>query len=228
MSAAREVPPTNSTATGTATLTVSADATTINWSITHTVAAPSAGKLQTGFAYQTGPTAISLGTMLASPINGSAAITTEQLTALRAGKLYVNLASAANPDGEIRGQLLRPNERLYLAKTMTSAQEVPPGLGVGTGELQVVLAADATKVNCNGFWNGIASVTVAHVHQADAGVSGPVSFPLTTDPLTGGLSCVDQAVTAAQVTALNAGGMYANVHSAANPDGEVRGQLSAQ
>src|SRR6266478_8142831 len=44
---------------------------------------------------------------LASPIKGSAALTDAQISDLEAGKLYVNLHTAANKPGEIRGQLLR-------------------------------------------------------------------------------------------------------------------------
>ena len=41
-----------------------------------------------------------------SPIKGEAIITNEQKTQLLDGKWYVNLHTAANPDGEIRGQVI--------------------------------------------------------------------------------------------------------------------------
>jgi hypothetical protein len=41
----------------------------------------------------------------ASPITGSAALTDAQLADLQAGKCYVNVHTAANKGGEIRGQL---------------------------------------------------------------------------------------------------------------------------
>ncbi len=43
---------------------------------------------------------------LTSPIKGEATLTAEQMTEVLAGKWYVNLHTAANPDGEIRGQLM--------------------------------------------------------------------------------------------------------------------------
>lgn len=43
---------------------------------------------------------------LASPIKGEATLTAEQMTEVLAGKWYVNLHTAANPEGEIRGQLI--------------------------------------------------------------------------------------------------------------------------
>jgi CHRD domain-containing protein len=44
---------------------------------------------------------------LASPIKGSATLTDAQISDLEAGKWYVNIHTAANKSGEIRGQLVR-------------------------------------------------------------------------------------------------------------------------
>jgi hypothetical protein len=44
---------------------------------------------------------------LASPIKGSATLTDAQIAQLEAGKWYVNIHTAANKGGEIRGQLIR-------------------------------------------------------------------------------------------------------------------------
>lgn len=41
----------------------------------------------------------------ASPIKGTATLTAQQLTDLKAGKEYVNVHTQQNPAGEIRGQL---------------------------------------------------------------------------------------------------------------------------
>lgn len=41
----------------------------------------------------------------ASPISGTATLTPAQVKALRAGEIYVNLHTAAHPDGEARAQL---------------------------------------------------------------------------------------------------------------------------
>jgi hypothetical protein len=44
---------------------------------------------------------------LASPIKGSATLTDAQIGQLEGGKWYINIHTAANKGGEIRGQLLR-------------------------------------------------------------------------------------------------------------------------
>ncbi|MGV2291089.1 CHRD domain-containing protein [Trinickia sp. YCB016] len=46
---------------------------------------------------------------LASPIDGSATLTDSQVADLMAGKWYFNIHTAANPSGEIRGQVLPAN-----------------------------------------------------------------------------------------------------------------------
>jgi hypothetical protein len=42
-----------------------------------------------------------------SPAEGSATLTDAQASDLLAGKLYVNIHTAANPGGEIRGQVTK-------------------------------------------------------------------------------------------------------------------------
>lgn len=43
----------------------------------------------------------------ASPVSGTATLTDDQATALTTGKMYVNVHTAANPGGEIRGQVVK-------------------------------------------------------------------------------------------------------------------------
>jgi hypothetical protein len=71
-------------------------------------------------------------------------------------------------------------------------------------------------------------LTMAHFHRGVAGQNGPVVIPIPTgdttfgpgDPLIGSV-----AVPAAEVANLLSGGLYVNFHSAANPGGEIRGQV---
>jgi hypothetical protein len=44
---------------------------------------------------------------LTSSIHGTATLTDAQVTALMDGKVYANVHTAANPGGEIRGQLVK-------------------------------------------------------------------------------------------------------------------------
>jgi hypothetical protein len=74
------------------------------------------------------------------------------------------------------------------------------------------------------FKNLSGPATMAHIHKAPRGVAGPIIVPLCmpcTSPVTG-----TTVLTADQVKDLLAGRDYANVHTAKNPGGEIRGQIT--
>ena len=109
LTAAAEVPPTTSSGTGTATVTVDTAAKTVTWNVTYSGLTGPAGA-----AHIHGPAGphdnagvvVNIGTGgLASPITGTAPITDAQIADLAAGKDYINIHTAANKGGEIRGQL---------------------------------------------------------------------------------------------------------------------------
>jgi hypothetical protein len=109
------------------------------------------------------------------------------------------------------------------SQTLTGAQEVPPVTTAATGKGDIAIAADGsvtgqvTTTNLDG--------TMAHIHIAPAGVNGPVIIPLTKTA-EGTWSVPPGAkLTPEQLTAFKAGGLYVNVHSAANKGGEIRAQL---
>ena len=68
----------------------------------------------------------------------------------------------------------------------------------------------------------------AHIHQGAAGANGPVIVPLTKSGDATWSVPAGAMLTDAQYAAYLAGGLYVNVHSAANPGGEIRAQLSAK
>jgi hypothetical protein len=63
-----------------------------------------------------------------------------------------------------------------------------------------------------------------HLHRGQPGEAGPIVYPLTT-PDANGVSTGSTAINAADVDALTQGAFYINVHTAANPAGEIRGQV---
>jgi hypothetical protein len=55
----------------------------------------------------------------ASPVSGSVTLTDDQAKALRSGKIYVNVHTAADPSGEIRGQVLHAKAKKVAAASTT-------------------------------------------------------------------------------------------------------------
>jgi hypothetical protein len=106
--------------------------------------------------------------------------------------------------------------------TLAGDQEVPPVKGAGSGTGTIVVGADKS-VSGSVTTTGIAG-TAAHVHEAAPGKNGPVIIPLTKSGDTYAVPA-GAKLTDAQFASFQAGNLYVNVHTAANPDGELRGQL---
>jgi hypothetical protein len=106
--------------------------------------------------------------------------------------------------------------------TLAGDQEVPPVKSAGTGGGTIIVGTDKS-VSGSVTTTGIAG-TAAHIHEAAAGTNGPVIVPLTkagdTYTVAAGAKLTD-----AQFASFQAGNLYINVHTAANPGGEMRAQL---
>jgi hypothetical protein len=106
--------------------------------------------------------------------------------------------------------------------TLTGDQEVPPVKSVGTGTGTIIIGADRS-VSGSVTTTGIDG-TAAHIHEAATGNSGSVIIPLTkngdTYTVPAGTKFTD-----VQFESFKSGNLYVNVHTVANPGGEIRGQL---
>lgn len=105
LSGTQEVPPVNTSATGSGTVTVNADMT-VSARITTTGIAATAAHIHMAPAGQNGPVIVPFSksgdAWVAAP---GAKLTEAQYAAYKAGNTYVNVHSAAVPSGEIRAQI---------------------------------------------------------------------------------------------------------------------------
>jgi hypothetical protein len=106
-----EVPPVESPGTATATIWFDKDTGTVSWDVYWSgISGPPTAAHFHGPASKTNRAGVQLdlgGNGFHSPFRGSAALSEQQADQLLAGKWYINIHTAAHPDGEIRGQVLR-------------------------------------------------------------------------------------------------------------------------
>jgi len=136
------------------------------------------------------------------------------------------------------GDPVGPQATMYVAQ-MSSAKEVPAIQGGASGTATFTLTGKTLSyvVTVQGLSGNAAA---SHIHLGAAGTNGGIVVPFTaasvqsgqiasgtidlTQPVSNGTSSISGD---SLLTLLNAGLLYTNVHTAANPGGEIRGQITA-
>lgn len=109
LKASNEVPPTDSKGSGAVTATYDTASKKLTWKGSYSgLSGPAtAAHFHTGEAGKNGGVAVPIGGADKSPFEGSATLNDAQAADLMAGRLYVNIHTAANKAGEIRGQVVK-------------------------------------------------------------------------------------------------------------------------
>lgn len=162
------------------------------------------------------------GNRIKGTLSGSA-LTTSLIQKMFASELYLNLHTAANMNGEIRGQIL-PEEDKGMSVMIDGSQEVPAVTTNATGLGFFMLQKHEGKLSFNIVADGLSgAITAAHLHKAVAGSNGGVVQDLSSFISGNRISgSVDPSM---YLEALKGDSLYLNIHTAANPNGEIRGQL---
>ena len=110
--------------------------------------------------------------------------------------------------------------------TLNGKSEVPPNTSAGTGTADINYDAASKKLTWKVTYSGLSGpATAAHFHgPAEPGKNAGVAVAIpnaTSSPAEGSATLTD-----AQAADLTAGKYYVNVHTAANPGGEIRGQVT--
>jgi CHRD domain-containing protein len=130
-----------------------------------------------------------------------------------------------------------PRTTTYVAQ-MSGANEVPAVAGGATGTATFTLNGKTLSyvVTVNGLSGNAAA---SHIHFGGAGTNGNIAYPFAaaavqsgqvasgsidlTQPVSNGSASISGD---SLLALLNAGQVYTNVHTAANPGGEIRGQIT--
>ncbi|MEZ4829760.1 MAG: CHRD domain-containing protein [Bacteroidia bacterium] len=161
----------------------------------------------------------------------------EQIDLLMARELYANIHSTTVVSGEIRGQVLHMPQMTFRTHLSGSNESTPLTMR-GTGQtiieyLDSTLTVSGTFQNLSSPLNG-AVAGGAHIHTNIAGRNGGITYHLHSElDTTGrfGRFHADSnvfAVSAAGLQNLVARRTYANIHTATNASGELRGQVLPQ
>ncbi len=162
------------------------------------------------------------------------------LDRIRSGGAYVNLHTETNPGGEIRGQI--GPAAFNFGADLSGDNQVPPLASDGTGFAAMSADGAQTTLDYVIISYGVMEIIQAHIHLEAADANGPVVAFLfgPADPaVTSDGILVRGSLTGADLIAsgdfdgsmgqlldrLRAGRAYVNVHTIANPGGEIRGQL---
>lgn len=231
MTGAQEVPAVNSSAQGLGVFTLSIDKQAMQIEVAAAdLSGPITGiHVHEGAAGTNGPVVFDLtggidGCRVSSVLTGFSAA---ERAKFLAGDYYLNVHTAANPDGEIRAQILLETDFRYTAY-LKGSNEVPAVAtsALGWGSFNLSKAGYQLEINIS--TTGLSGPIIgAHLHSGAAGANGGVIEDLTGFVQGGSIvnAVVDPTAYAADIAA---GNVYINIHTAANPDGEIRDQLTLQ
>ena len=134
------------------------------------------------------------------------------------------------------GSSTAPMAKAYVS-AMSPANESPPKTTTGTGITTFV--DNGSQIDWTMSLTGMTGVFASHIHLGAAGVPGPVIFNLFV-PNGTNTSTLNGVVGSGTITnannvnisldslrvLFNNGNAYVNVHTTANPGGEIRAQIS--
>lgn len=140
------------------------------------------------------------------------------MKAIRSVLAFLTFAAAVTLAGQASAEKLKA--------ALNGASEVPANTTKGSGTLDADYDAASKKLTWKLTYSGLTGpVTAAHFHgPAAAGQNAGIAVPIsdaTSSPSEGSAMLTD-----AQAADLLAGKYYVNVHTAAHPGGEIRGQVT--
>jgi hypothetical protein len=184
-------------------------------------------ELHEGYAGTRGPSLAGLTQSTTEPshwFHAGLPLDADALEALNAGRLYLDVANQAHPDGLLRGQFL-PDGITLLIDELSGHQEVPPVETAATGVSALTLDLGTLEYHFHVNTSELDHANAAHIHEGFAGTNGPIVIPLEQEQLDAAHWSASGELSQDELEQLLAGELYVNVHSPQHPPGEIRAQL---
>jgi CHRD domain len=115
---------------------------------------------------------------------------------------------------------------IRLTGDLKASAEVPPKDSAGTGTVTATLDTQTNEFKYHVEFSGLTGpVVAAHFHgPAAAGTNAKPQLPIKTSPITSPIDGM-ATLTPEQAKEVVDGKWYFNLHTSANPAGEIRGQI---
>jgi|GEM_PF-4860844 len=179
------------------------------------------------------------GSCLNGGVSGRTQLSTTEYAELMAGNFYFNVHTAANPAGELRGQItpartLSSSVRCSQSESLASmggmgvvAENNADGDDYATCSGRVTIDLSSLEVDVLLSPDLEASVAAAHIHQQDSGsTTGGVIISLSDDGEGNLVAAQGTTITSDQLKGFVANQWYFNLHTANNPGGATRAQVT--
>ncbi len=164
-------------------------------------------------------------TVSGNAITGSFTAPFSFIDSIYRGLVYLNIHTAANPTGEIRGQVYYEGDGIGFDGIIDGTQEVPASGSTAKGSMYANIRSSLDTLDYAITINGI-TPSSAHFHSGAAGTNGGVVATLTpVGAAFPNLYAGKIPLTPALIKAITQDSFYANFHTTAFPNGEIRGQV---
>ncbi len=228
MNGGNEVPAVTTPAIGVATITFNSAYTqaTLNATVSNLSSTVTGAHIHKGKAGTNGAVVFNFSSDIkVGRITKTFAVTRQDVADFIDGEFYLNVHTTINPGGEVRGQLALEASESFMA-TISGANEVPVVNTDGKGLASVIYTSNTNVLEINVLATDLTGpITGIHFHKGATGTNGAVVENLTTKLV--GNTIMVKLQAGSYISDLRNGDLYINIHTAANPSGEIRGQLTA-
>ena len=158
-------------------------------------------------------------------LSGTAPYTKAVFDSLINNRLYLNIHTVNNSGGEIRGQVYYNGQGIGFDGAINGAQESPAVSTSAAGAMYANIRPNLDTLDYVIQVSGLTPIA-AHFHGGVAGASGGVlvSLPVGSVP---NVYAGKVALTPSLISGLLRDSLYVNFHTTANPNGEIRGQVTS-